>query len=320
MLLVQRRRRAAQVTARYRPLLLLALEQEFATLPPPSRSERIIVLALWRQLHDSLRGKAVQKLNDVALDCGFALLARELLHSRHVGDRLLAITTAGLLRDSSSWAEISEFVRLPHPLLSVASARSLMLIDPDKALSQLMPAFASRLDWPIAAIAAILSEAGPDVITGPLVAAAFKCVRGPDAVLTAPRMLRLLALTHLEEATATARLILESAREEPIIAAGLRLLCAPQDLAQVRFCCTHASPGVRVQAASALGRIGAPEDRALLMRMTTDSNWWVRYRAAQALASMPSVGISELKALQQNATDRFAANILAQVIAEREAA
>jgi HEAT repeat protein len=75
-----------------------------------------------------------------------------------------------------------------------------------------------------------------------------------------------------------------------------------------------------VQAASALGRIGADEDRALLIKMTGDSNWWVRYRAAQALANMPSVGISELKALAQNATDRFAANILAQVIAEREAA
>jgi hypothetical protein len=51
----------------------------------------------------------------------------------------------------------------------------------------------------------------------------------------------------------------------------------------------------------------------------SDREWWVRYRAAQALVELPWLAQAELRALQDGLTDRFAADMLAQVVAEARA-
>jgi len=320
VVLTLQQHREQRVIARCRPLLLQALEQALPEIPVLSKAERIIVLHLWRQLHESLRGPALEKLNAVALQCGFDALARELLLSRNIDDQLLGIATAGLLRDKRAWDAIGRCAQSANPVIALTAARSLLLIDPEAGLAQLVPDFAARADWPIAGIATMLAEVGPDRATGPLMRAAIRCACAADAAQSAPRLLRLLELAHLGEATATARFILERTADESTIAAALRLLREPRDLPLLRRYCTHTSWAVRVQAAHALGRLGADEDRALLVKMIGDANWWVRYRAAQALAALPFVTIGELKILQQGTTDRFAADMLTQVIAEREAA
>ena len=50
--------------------------------------------------------------------------------------------------------------------------------------------------------------------------------------------------------------------------------------------------------------------------MLTDTEWWVRYRAAQAIAGLPFLGPNALRQLQIRQSDRFAAEILQQVMAE----
>ena len=69
-------------------------------------------------------------------------------------------------------------------------------------------------------------------------------------------------------------------------------------------------------AARALGRIGNTSDQALLLDLVEDRNWWVRYRAAQALASLPGLSRGDLAAMRARTSDRFAADMLDQVLAE----
>ena len=71
-------------------------------------------------------------------------------------------------------------------------------------------------------------------------------------------------------------------------------------------------------AARALGRLGAPEDRELLVEMLGDPHWWVRYHAGQALVAMPFGKLDDLTKIRTALTDRFAADMLGQVIAERQ--
>ena len=73
---------------------------------------------------------------------------------------------------------------------------------------------------------------------------------------------------------------------------------------------------VRIQAARALGRIGKPEHVELLTRMLADRDWWVRYRAAQALVSLPFMGPNALRRLRDSQEDRYAGDILEQTMAE----
>ena len=56
------------------------------------------------------------------------------------------------------------------------------------------------------------------------------------------------------------------------------------------------------------------------MRLLGDRNWWVRYRAAQSVCALPGHGAPEIAKLVDGLTDRFAADILRQALADREAA
>nr|WP_269836582.1 HEAT repeat domain-containing protein [Rheinheimera soli] len=75
---------------------------------------------------------------------------------------------------------------------------------------------------------------------------------------------------------------------------------------------------VRVQLAKALARLGDRSDAPLLLKMLSDSNWWVRYRAAQSLIAMPGVEDEQLQQWQQQLTDPFAIAILLQVKEEQQ--
>jgi HEAT repeat protein len=77
---------------------------------------------------------------------------------------------------------------------------------------------------------------------------------------------------------------------------------------------------VRVQAARALARIGERTDIDLLAPLLGDREWWVRYRAAQALASLAALYGQPLDVVGHTLSDRFARDMLAQVMAERSPA
>ena len=65
-----------------------------------------------------------------------------------------------------------------------------------------------------------------------------------------------------------------------------------------------------------MGRLGQQEHVEPLERMLTDRHWWVRYRAAQALVSLPFVGPNSLRRIAAAHGDPFARDIMAQALAE----
>ena len=105
--------------------------------------------------------------------------------------------------------------------------------------------------------------------------------------------------------------IVEGEMQQRVASAGL------EDVVHARRLIGHPEWFVRVAAARALGRLGGPDDAAPLTAALADPSWWVRYRAAQSLCSIPGMGPAELGALTARLTDRFAADMLRQVLAER---
>lgn len=53
-----------------------------------------------------------------------------------------------------------------------------------------------------------------------------------------------------------------------------------------------------------------------LIALLGDPHWWVRYRAAQALAALPGVSTALLEPLCEQLTDAFARDMLRCVLAE----
>jgi HEAT repeat protein len=271
-------------------------------------------LALWNYLHDSLRAEANEQLNQLAWLSGMDDVARQMLKRGGLGARLIGMTTLGHLRDAASWQELQQATADADPVVSLVAAGALMRIDAERATPVLIQQIAQRADWSLAACAGLLKEAGADIISAPLIQATL---HAPPT--QAARLLRFFELAHATVALPAARQLLRATNELEVITGCLRLLQDPEDLELVRRALTDTRWPVRVQAASALGRLGTAADEVGLRRALEDEEWWVRYRAAQALVNLP--GQSEpqaAKLLEDTQISMAGRDILRQVLAERQ--
>jgi len=113
--------------------------------------------------------------------------------------------------------------------------------------------------------------------------------------------------------------ILEASGNDELIANALRLVRrvgADELKGRVVEYLDHGAWFVRLQAAITLGEIGDPGDGDALIALLGDDEWWVRYRAAQALRRLTDSRGDELERLREKLSDEYARDILTQVMAE----
>ncbi|MBQ5948024.1 HEAT repeat domain-containing protein [Massilia sp. ST3] len=309
----RRERREARVLARWRPLLNQAIVGEHPSLPVLEPGERLPFLRLWVHLQGSLRGEATDALNALARELGADRLARAFLARGARQERLLAVLVLGHLRDREAWPQLLPLAELSDSALSLTALWALVRVDPEAAAEYLTPLFIEREDWALSHVAGILQQA----------AAPTAAVLGRVLpTLPAERLPRALRIAEALRVPLPGPVLAGSLRSSavPVVIAGLRSVITPETIAEVRALLTHEDWQVRVQAARALGRIGAREDAERLRALLADPQWWVRYRAAQALRELPALSRADLEQLRDSLTDRFAADMLQQVLAEEETA
>ena len=312
MLIREERRRKLFLDV-WRPILIRSLESIPDVLPPVKKKDWPVLFNLWNHFHESLRGSAKDNLNEIARKAGMLPVAGSLLKKRKVKSRLAAITTLGLLRDKTVWEEIKNSSVDEHPSVSLAAMRALIRIDEERAMPFIIPLISARTDWPPARVANILHEASPHVI----------CVALADAILHSPEphiplLIRYFETIACDSSTVVLRQAIEKFPNAAVISACLHAFKSPDALDIVRKNLTHAAWHVRVQAVRALGRMGLVYDKYILINMLCDQQWWVRYRAAQALSSLPFISTVDLEKIRDEQADRYAKDILIQVIAEKK--
>ena len=310
--LILRTRRRVRCLAVWEPILLEATETgPPAVLPRLARADLMTFLGVWNHLQESVMGTASDGLNEVARRVGIPREAARMLQRGNLRERLTAIVTVGQLRDRSAWPLLCTYSRLPHVPLSLAAARALVHIYPVAAVPHLIPLVLARADWPAARVATLLVSLGPDLVSEPL---AYAALAAPSE--HAPRLIRYLDVIHAESAIPAIRRIIHLTDDLEVITACLRVLEDPEDLGIVRGYCEDPRWQVRVQAASALGRIGLPEDVPRLRRLLADAEWWVRHRAAQALCLVLAAEPAALDHLEATHYNEFARDALTQARAE----
>lgn len=279
-----RRRRA--VTETWRPLLAQCVVEIPETLPPLSHSDHLVLLYLWNHCYESIRGDARLNLRELAQRTGTAQFAKQLLHARLLRRRLLAIVTLGHLQERSIWNDLAAMLEADNAFLSMVSAKALLHIDAQAAIPLLVPVISRRKDWSPLKVVAIFEPAGADVAAEAIAKAA--CQATPEI---GSRLIRHLAATQSQHALPPLRAQLQKgAPSDDVLAACLFLFgeCSdPRDVVMIRAHLSHPTWYVRLQAASALGKVGVEEDVALLIALLDDEQWWVRYRAAEALSNLP---------------------------------
>lgn len=314
-ILARRRNRAEQFRAVWEPLLAECVIETPVGLQPLERNQIMDFLLIWNHMQESLSAEAKTRLNEVARSLGVDDAASAMVLHGGLSDRLVGLTALGHMKDRRLWGRMTELLMGDDAVVSLCAARALVRIDPEDAAQIVIDQIANRPDWPTATVAGILREAGPHAISTPLAEAVGQTEDGAT-----PRLIRLLELAHSEVAAPVVHAVITRTDSTEVLTACLRIANDPALLDRIRDLSADSRWPVRVLAIQALGRIGTHEDEERLVRALGDSQWWVRYRAAQALAALPLMGMQHLHHLSETVEDRFGRDILRQVIAEEELA
>jgi HEAT repeat protein len=324
--LLLRERRRKKFLAVWQPILVNAVYSATSDLPRLARRDLPEFLLLWNHLQESLLDESKDHLNQIGRALSIQDATLRLLRRGNLRERLLAIVTLGQLRERTAWDQLLTIAQREGSLLSIGAARALVMIDPTRAVPELIRLLMIRPDWPASRVANMLQIAGADLISDQIADAALKSAveesqpnanaSGKLATHNSARLVGYLELAHNVAALPAARAIAASSHDPEVLAACLRLLKSAEDLAVVRECLSHEDSRVRVQAAVTLGRLGEDDDEERLVPLLSDREWWVRYRAAQALSLLPHMREPKLKTIQAAQSDPFARDILTQVMAE----
>jgi HEAT repeat protein len=296
--------------ARWRPLIVV--EPTATALPDLSAPERTGFIRVWNDVHSALRGGTTENLARIARELKLEEHLHGALESRSFHDRVMAIVALGHVRSARSFTHLATHLDDRSPIMSLCAARALMQADPQRAAPLLVARIVVRSDWSQGSIAAILQEAGGAIATGQLAD-----VTGRAHGELASRLIRLLAGASADSAAPLIRDWLRSSADERVVTTCLQVISNPADLDCVRPLLVHPRWHVRMLAAATLGRLGVPGDDQRLITMLSDSQWWVRYRAAGALLHLSFAGRERLRQIQQTHTDPYARDIITQVLAEQ---
>lgn len=308
-------RRRLAVQQRWRDVFSAAAlsktESRDIALPQFERIEQADLFHEWNLARETVRGDAGDNLNIIAGRMGLPGIARELMSSGHLQSRLMGMQTLGNVRDAASWEPVEKLLVHANTALSVTAASAMVNIDAPRAIERLMPMISQRRDWPRTRVSNFLRRAGSDVISEPL----FRAIRGSKPL----DIVYYLQFAELAESTvidAIAEDLIRTSNDPAVLAGALRLISGHSGVPRIVALVHHDVWYVRMHAAKVLGRVGQPEHLGLLETLLTDTEWWVRYRAAQAISSLPFVGPNRLRQIKNRQRDKYASDMLGQVLAE----
>jgi hypothetical protein len=280
-------------------------------IPSIARRDEIGLVEEWNRIHLTVSGDAARNLNALARRVGIDHIAGRLFHRRNFSEKILAIQALGHLRDRGYRDAIQALVDDESTALSITAALALVEIDPNLAVGKVIPRINERRDWPRMQVSLVLRKAGSERISEPL----YRALRAADDRAKT----YLLQFASLVEAEVLEALVVELIRESSdpgVLNAALKLVSGFNGVPRISELALHETWFVRMQAAKVLGRLGEREHVGLLERLLEDREWWVRYRAAQALVALPFLGPNALRRIQRRQTDRYAVDILDQAFAE----
>ncbi len=303
-----------KVSQRWRAQMTRALVQEPTRAPSLTRAEAPEVLPQWAYFHEFLRGDCKDNLNRLARLSGIDIHAKRRLRGDSVRQKLIAIQVLGNLRDRESRRLLRPLVSSPNPYLSLAAAHALLRISPRESMREMLPVLASRSDWPPGRVIAMLREAGPEVVSEPLAEAAMSAAEAYQPLL-------IIYLDTADEAVAmqTIKHILLHCTDQQITVTclyQLSKLAHPESLRVLRAYLEDTNWLVQLHAVAGIGKLGGEADIDDLTRMLRHKEYWIRVRAAQALAKLPTMNGDRLRDIRAVESDAYARDILTEVIAE----
>jgi hypothetical protein len=308
--------RERDIAAIWIPLIARCTDNPSAALPPLKRRAADDFLLLWCRALDSLHGTSRDHLREMARRLGADDHARRMFRSRSLRKRLIGTVALGHLQARDLAPSLQTEIASAPSLPSLVAAKALIRVNAAVGVRTILSVAARREDWPLASVATMLRECESDFV-GPALSASIRLAisRGDDRGVA--RLLRLHVTADAETMRPAVRDVLAACADAEVLAAALAALVHPGEIAHARRLLAHPEWFVRVAAARAIGRLGDENDVRRLTIALSDPSWWVRHRAAQALSQLPGMDERRLTDIAGRQTDRYAADMLRQTLAER---
>lgn len=306
-------KRKQYLKQKWRPFINLAIYGESPEHIKINKRDFYFILEEVNFVFSVLRGEEAEKLRKACQDLGLHDRLVKLLKSNNIRKKLYALISLGNLQGHMAWGEIEKSLTHKQTIVSLTAARSLIQIDPNKALLIILPMILTKDNWPWANMAHILKTAGASRVCKPLA----ELIQTMPVAMQAS-FLRLFEIIQCEEISPVTKTILEQTDDDKVASVCLHISQDPAILPLAIQYSTHERWHVRMHAATALGRCGGENEIQILIELLKDREWWVRYRSAQALANMPFLTIERLESIQDSINDRFACDMLGQVITEKQ--
>lgn len=281
------------------------------TIPRLTHRDHTDLLEEWNRARSVLSGSAVENLIELARRVDIPILANTLFNRVRIPSRVLAAQTFGHLRDTERFDDLVDLLDHSNTALSITAAHSLVEIDAAAAMRHVVPRIQERRDWPKNKVSSFLREAGSELISEPM----YRAIRSADND-GKTYLLNFARLIESETKDALVADLIRESQDPGVLTAALKLVSGLRGVPRIAALTRHEAWFVRMQAAKVLGRVGEREHLALLEALLDDPEWWVRYRAAQSIASLPFIGPNQLRAIRARQRDRYAHDILKQAMAE----
>ena len=309
----------AAFEAHWQPVLLacIAGEAPGVALPSLRAHERWPFMKLWLHSQMSVHGPGRERLAALGLAMGCREMALSRLHSSHSAERLVGMLALGFLRDARSVPELRAQLTRPSHHGAVYAGRALLEIDAT-----------AHAD---AVAQALLQAPGLDLSLASVLLKPFRAMLGQalqqhlpalpagdaSAAEAALRWLRLADALKLQLPLALLAPFLTAEQDIELLMAAMRLYQGEQGADVLTVHAQHPDWRVRAQLARALAHVGSAAQLPLLARLAADAQWWVRYRATQALLALPGLSREQIHAAVAATGDRYAQSMLQAVLAEQ---
>ena len=310
--LLLREKRKKRVYKIWKPLMAQCLVSVPENLPRIKNSEAHDFMILWNHFQTVIKGEDHYKLIILARSVQLDRFAMQNLNSRYFQHQIMAILTLGNLEEKNAADELVKHTENQDPIFSLYAVRALMKINPTENLHFLMSHMINRSHWSFPMAASIIKETDSQIISVPLTEAIFEA---PDEIKI--KMIPLLKFAYSEDILPLIRHYLESINNPEVISSVLAIMQDPKSLDIARRYLYHDTWFVRLQAIKAIGRLGDFSDVNRLAPHLADKEWWVRYRTAESLSLLPKMTTEILQEIEKKQTDRYAKEIMTQIISER---
>ena len=280
------------------------------------------MLKLWVHAQMLLRGQASEHLRQFGIEFNLRQHALHFLNGTSKAEQILGLLTLGYLQDKASTDLLKPLLHEPSNSVALYAAWAWLNIDSSLAAAPVLAMLQQRPTSDVVQAAALFKPF-KNILIAPWTDQ-FKVLRQqPNSPHREQQTVWLLKMAHTLNFSVDASLLRPLFNEEhsaDVYIGAMRLLEHASDLNCIRPFVTHSDWEIRTQVAITLGRLGDAAEFENLQTLACDSQWWVRYRAAQSLINLAGIDRENLIQTVSLWTDRYAKDMVWHVLAEKSIA